>query len=42
MDEGAQRIRQAYGDAKYERLKALKRAYDPTNTFRLKQNISPA
>jgi FAD/FMN-containing dehydrogenase len=42
MDEGEQRIRQAYGDAKYERLKALKRAYDPTNTFRLNQNISPA
>jgi hypothetical protein len=35
MDEGEQRIRQAYGDAKYERLKALKRTYDPTNLFRL-------
>jgi Berberine and berberine like len=39
MDEGEQRIRQAYGDAKYERLKALKRTYDPTNLFRLNQNI---
>jgi hypothetical protein len=41
MDEGEQRIRQAYGDAKYERLKALKRAYDPTSFFRLIQNIPP-
>jgi FAD/FMN-containing dehydrogenase len=41
MDEGEQRIRQAYGDAKYERLKALKRTYDPTNLFRLNQNIPP-
>jgi len=41
MDEGEQRIRQAYGYAKYERLKALKRAYDPTNFFRLNQNIPP-
>lgn len=32
---------QAYGAAKYERLKALKRAYDPTNFFRLNQNIKP-
>jgi FAD/FMN-containing dehydrogenase len=41
MDEGEQRIRQAYGHAKYERLKALKRTYDPTNLFRLNQNIPP-
>jgi FAD/FMN-containing dehydrogenase len=41
MDEGDQRIRLAYGADKYERLKALKRAYDPTNVFRLNQNIPP-
>lgn len=40
MDEGEQRMRHAYGDAKYERLKALKRAYEPTNVFRMNQNIA--
>jgi FAD/FMN-containing dehydrogenase len=39
-DEGADRVRQAYG-ANYERLLELKRAYDPTNFFRLNQNIAP-
>jgi len=42
MDEGAERIRQAYGAAKYDRLKRLKRAYDPANLFRLNQNFPPA
>jgi hypothetical protein len=27
--------------AEYDRLKALKRDYHPTNLFRLNQNISP-
>ena len=40
-DEGAERIRAAYGDEKYNRLKALKRKYDPDNFFRLNQNIPP-
>ena len=41
MEEGEERVRQAYGEAKYNRLKALKRKYDPTNFFRLNQNITP-
>ena len=41
MEEGEERVRQAYGAAKYDRLKALKRKYDPTNFFRLNQNIKP-
>jgi FAD/FMN-containing dehydrogenase len=41
MEEGEDRIRQAYGTEKYDRLKALKRKYDPTNFFRLNQNIAP-
>jgi FAD/FMN-containing dehydrogenase len=41
MEEGDDRIRQAYGIEKYNRLKILKRKYDPSNFFRLNQNISP-
>jgi hypothetical protein len=41
MEEGDERIRQAYGNAKYDRLKTLKRKYDPTNLFRVNQNIRP-
>jgi FAD/FMN-containing dehydrogenase len=42
MDEGEDRIRQAYGTEKYDRLKALKRKYDPDNFFRINQNIPPS
>jgi hypothetical protein len=41
MKEGGTRLRQAYGDAKHQRLGALKCKYDPANFFRLNQNISP-
>jgi FAD/FMN-containing dehydrogenase len=42
MEEGEERIRQAYGAKRYARLKALKRKYDPDNFFRINQNIPPS
>ena len=39
-DEGEDRVRDAYGE-NYARLVALKNKYDPTNFFRLNQNIKP-
>jgi FAD/FMN-containing dehydrogenase len=41
LDEGEERIRQAYGPARYDRLKSVKKQYDPDNFFRLNQNIRP-
>jgi len=40
-DSGPDLGRWVYGDAKYERLVAVKRAWDPGNVFRLNQNIRP-
>jgi FAD/FMN-containing dehydrogenase len=37
--EGQARIREAYPNGTYERLAAIKRAYDPRNLFRGNQNI---
>jgi hypothetical protein len=39
-EEGEDRVKEAYGEH-YERLVALKDKYDPTNFFRLNQNVMP-
>jgi FAD/FMN-containing dehydrogenase len=40
-DEGTERIAATYGD-NYQRLAQLKRKFDPTNLFKVNQNIEPA
>ena len=39
-DEGQERVRESYG-GNYDRLVEAKNKYDPTNLFRLNQNITP-
>jgi FAD/FMN-containing dehydrogenase len=41
MDEGERGVHAAYPPATYARLVALKNTYDPTNLFRMNQNIKP-
>jgi hypothetical protein len=41
QEEGAELVRKGYGD-QFERLALLKAKYDPTNFFRLNQNIIPS
>lgn len=40
-NEGEAGVRAAYPDETWNRLRAIKRTYDPTNLFRLNQNIAP-
>ena len=40
-DDGKDRIRASYG-ANFDRLRALKQQYDPSNLFRVNRNIPPA
>ena len=41
MEEGQERVQAAFRD-NYKRLAKLKKKYDPTNFFRVNQNILPA
>jgi FAD/FMN-containing dehydrogenase len=41
-DEGTAGVRSAYPGSTFDRLVEVKRRYDPTNLFRLNQNIVPA
>ena len=40
MDEGQRRVEESFGPT-FQRMVALKNKYDPTNFFRLNQNIEP-
>jgi FAD/FMN-containing dehydrogenase len=40
-DEPLERVRAAFGPESFERLRALKRTYDPDNVLRRNQNIPP-
>ena len=40
-DEPIERVRAGFGDEAFERLRALKLRYDPTNLLRRNQNVPP-
>jgi hypothetical protein len=42
VDEGQERVHAAYPGNTWDRLRAIKRRYDPENFFHLNQNIPPA
>jgi FAD/FMN-containing dehydrogenase len=41
-DEGASRVEAGFGPGKWQRLRELKKKWDPENLFRMNQNIPPA
>ena len=41
-DEGEDRVRAAYPGPTWDRLREIKRRYDPDNLFRRNQNVPPA
>jgi hypothetical protein len=41
-DEGSAPVRAAYDEDTFQRLRQVKRRWDPENTFRLNANIPPA
>jgi FAD/FMN-containing dehydrogenase len=41
MEEGQERVKASFRD-NYDRLAAIKKKYDPTNFFRVNQNVRPA
>jgi FAD/FMN-containing dehydrogenase len=42
FDEGPERVRAAYPGKTWDRLREIKKRYDPENLFKLNQNIPPA
>ena len=40
-EDSEEMMRASYGDENYQRLVEIKTQYDPTNLFRLNQNIRP-